>query len=442
MALKDNFKDALDDIVGMFDNPKAQGLITALSSAAKPPQGGRVAENLSVPFGATFEQGAALRGEAQQQDAQGDARAAAERQAQIEAQRVALEGRRVAEGERAGEHARVMNDMSAFEQIQAQQDFEVVKQEDQQQHDIAMSDQNYVQSTDLEYLRAKNDLENAGIMAEREQNSPKYMADIAQSESMIGYYDAMTLRQVEETAQLKAAAVLGDAKTIAKGLTKNGRPTAESMLAWQDGLKSVFEGMTNMFQVSSDPVELERRTTIDWMAQGYEVGAVDVSVFQRLLPPKEYSEMLELDAIYKEAMSTGDLTKYMQARNRILNDLRDDYIVNDSASGLIPGTNMPLPPAQPSPIGARSPIAAPSPSAVTTTDASGVTTEPGGGTRTVPYLPPGSKPGATPGRRPINYTEAAYQAEFDRKREQALTAPEKKAIKEGLGADFRGYSPR
>lgn len=333
MALRDNFKDALDDIVNMFDNPKAQKVIGALSSSVQPASQGRVAENLSVPFGASFDQGQALRGSAQQIDAQTDARIAAERQAQLEAQRVALEGRRVSESEKAGEHTRTMNDMSTFEQIQAEQDFQVVKQDDQQQHEISLSDQNYVQSADLEYLRAANDLDNSKALITAESESPLGMAKVREINANIDataaqadYYRAMA---VDKLAESELATATRNASARLK-MDGKGVPTPETILDFNTAYMNIQKAVVEELSASAEADEIIRRKGITLFKQGYSIGAVPVEVFENVLSQAEMQEMYRLDAIWQKAKQGIEVEKYMAEKNRIYADLLDNGKIDKS----------------------------------------------------------------------------------------------------------------
>lgn len=333
MALKDNFKDALDDIVGMFDNPKAQGLITALSSAAKPPQGGRVAENLSVPFGATFEQGAALRGEAQQQDAQGDARAAAERQAQIEAQRVALEGRRVSTEERATQHAMDKNVLSDEQQIRMESDNRVNELSMKGAMDQAAQAQATADAQTLENLKADNELINAGAIMDAEQDSPLGRAKVMESNANISatnaqadYYRAMAVDKLAES-ELATATRNSTARLAMDG---KGIPTAETILDFNTAYMNIQQAVVEDLGASSEADEIIRRKGVTLFKQGYSIGAVPVEAFENVLSKADMLEMYRLDAIWQDAKRGINVAKYEAEKNRIYSDLLDNGKIDKS----------------------------------------------------------------------------------------------------------------
>jgi hypothetical protein len=337
MALKDNFKDALDDIVGMFDNPKAQGLITALSSAAKPPQGGRVAENLSVPFGATFEQGAALRGEAQQQDAQGDARAAAERQAQIEAQRVALEGRRVSTEERATQHAMDKNVLSDSEEQRrtAASNVELANLDIAARKDA--ESQRFTNDKALAAYTSGLDMANYKAKTEQEQNSPMYKAQVKGLE-------ADTEFTLTQTVEREANIELGNATNLIRGM-KNRNPDGVLTPLQQAQATEIYYGIfdkavTRLNANAGPEVDIEKSTDalgLSIFMQGYKQEAVGVDAFKDFLPPLEMEKMYQLDAAWKRAVANNDFEAYYKLQDYIEMDLADDASLNNSIKDMSGG---------------------------------------------------------------------------------------------------------
>jgi hypothetical protein len=326
------FKDALDDITSMFENPKVQTVLGALSQSVRPPQDARVAENLSVPFGATFEQGAMLRGEAQQQDAYADARRAAEAQAQSEAQRIALEGRRVSEGERAGAHERSKNVLSDAEEL----DKRISADENRTVMEATFADERAAKEHEYNLREIADTYENQLINQEQmlglEQGSPMYMAQVNNLNSSTELNIARAISEFSlETNQM----IDGARRSVRSLQSRQERPepTPESMDIIYGIIDKQVAALGERFGgvPGFDLAAEEKRTGLSIAMQGYKMNAVGVDIFQHFLPVSEMRRMRELDDIYRRAMATGDWTEYNKAQMAVDTDLLDNASLDGSA---------------------------------------------------------------------------------------------------------------
>lgn len=333
MALRDNFKDALDDIVNMFDNPKAQKVIGALSSSVQPASQGRVAENLSVPFGASFDQGQALRGSAQQIDAQTDARVAAERQAQLEAQRVALEGRRVSTEEKATQHAMDKDVLSDKEEhnLDSASKTEIANLEIEARKDAEK--EKFNNDKELAKFSAGLDMDNYKAKTQQEQNSPMYKAQVKEVEANI----ELTLAQtVEKNANIE----LGKAKGIMTKFNEslNGaEPTPLQRAQTRKIYQEIYENSINLLAETAGPdVDLEASSNalgLSVFMEGYKQNAVGVDAFRQFLPPVEMEKMYQLDAAWRRAVANNDFEAYYALQEYVEYDMADDKSLNNSVLG-------------------------------------------------------------------------------------------------------------
>lgn len=293
----------LEGLSSLLDKPHVVDALSVLSGQQDFP----VSDNLTVPFGLTFEQGQQLRSSAVGKDIAA-AQIAAERQAaRAEAEKIAIARRSADLEQRRVEHDIAINNLSDSERLSRQE---------QSAKDAAEAERTFQAGQQTERLTASS----AQAEADRTSRETIANAELAsrekiaaeQSAAQQAYYSQSLSLQTQQNAmelqrlKIAQASYEADAARAVNG----GRAvsTADTVQKWV----SLADETANL---TSDPnpdlpteqvvasQEDRRMIKIGVMTMGYMKGEVPLEAFSFMLPPGLREKFIKYDA----AVKSGDI---------------------------------------------------------------------------------------------------------------------------------------